>query len=207
MGPQFTGLSWGPVMSLLRQTTHFHLGRHWMLMCSMFVCRTNMEKYKHLHATILIITHIHKWLHKTDSGRQLMKKMILVMWSYPRHSWWRRRQCCGFPVGCHGYSQVTWSGALILQSGMSCPPVQRGRKHLVSVCERETETKSKRKLREWVTGWVFSQCVFSVLSLLMIDVPLRTVCVAVQSFLVLWCINYISLIPVWHSETELRFRC
>lgn len=46
----------------------------------------------------------------------------VLWWTDPRHSWWRRRRCCEFPGGCHGYSQVTWSVALIHQSEKSCPP-------------------------------------------------------------------------------------
>lgn len=72
-----------------------------------------------------------------------IKMIILIrgIWSYPQHSWWRRMQCYGSPVGYHGYSQVTWSGVQIHQSGMSCLPEESDTKIIYSIvmCKRKTE--------------------------------------------------------------------
>lgn len=39
------------------QSLSDHTLSRWLLMCSMFVCGANMEKHKHLHAPMWIITH------------------------------------------------------------------------------------------------------------------------------------------------------
>lgn len=118
------------------------------------ITRIHLNELTHTHTYWLRVYGLYKW--------QMTKAilMILVIWFYPRHSWWRRRQCYGFPGGCHGYSRVTWSGALIPQSGMSCLPEQSGRKPFgkcVRVRDMQGETKTTRKIREWETDWARSQ--------------------------------------------------
>lgn len=100
-------------------------------------------------------THTHIRMFIQDGGRltvwdlhnwQAMKMTVMMTWwwSYPRHSWWRRRRCYGFPGGCHGYSQVTWSEALIHRSEMNCQPGQRGKKNIWWACERGRERQRAR---------------------------------------------------------------
>ena len=49
---------------------------------------------------------------------------------YLQRSWWRRKPHYGSPEGCHGYSQVTCSEALIRQSGRSYQPVREKHKNI-----------------------------------------------------------------------------
>lgn len=160
MGPQFTGLSWGPVMSLLCQTTNFHLGRHWMLMCSMFVCRTNKEKYKHLHATVWIITHtfINDYTRRTVAD-----------------SWWRKwfwwfdltldtvggeeGNVAGFQWVVMG--TVRWPGlGLWFSSQGWVVHLYKEGENIWSVCvrERQRQKEKAKGVSHWLS--VFSMCLF-----------------------------------------------
>ncbi len=64
--------------------------------------------------------------------------MILAL--YLQHSWWRRKQCFGFPEGCRWRSLEYESGAQIRQSERSYPPEGRN-------VTKEINTKDVREVK------------------------------------------------------------